>query len=88
MKQTITPERLLGEYIGTLRGICAWDIPEQLREKLERRAKELESLDVDGLKISGYLEEFNNSMKNPIKLTFPIYNKESGEDVFDITTMD
>ena len=35
MKQTITPERLLGEYIGTLRGTCAWDIPEQLKENLK-----------------------------------------------------
>jgi len=47
MKQTITPERLLGEYIGTLKGICAWDIPEQLREKLERRAKELQELQIE-----------------------------------------
>lgn len=47
MKQTITPERLLGEYIGTLTGICAWDIPEQLREKLERKAKELQELQIE-----------------------------------------
>lgn len=47
MKQTITPERLLGEYIGELNGICAWDIPEQLREKLERRVKELEELQIE-----------------------------------------
>lgn len=47
MKQTITPERLLGEYIGVLNGICAWDIPEQLREKLERRAKELQELQIE-----------------------------------------
>lgn len=47
MKHIITPERLLGEYIGTLTGICAWDIPEQLREKLERRAKELQELQIE-----------------------------------------
>ena len=47
MKQTITPERLLGEYIGELNGICAWDIPEQLREKLGRRAKELQELQIE-----------------------------------------
>ena len=47
MKQTITPERLLGEYIGELNGICAWDIPEQLREKLERRIMELQELQIE-----------------------------------------
>ena len=89
MSKTITPEILHGQFVGTLKGICAWDIPQQLKEKLERQIKELEGMDIDGLRIQGLLEDFNNSMKNPIKLTFPIYNKGLGnEDIYDTTSMD
>ena len=34
--------RLQGEYIGTLMGICAWGIPEALKERLEILIKVLE----------------------------------------------
>ena len=33
--------RIKGEFIGTLEGILWWDIPEELREKLENKIKEL-----------------------------------------------
>jgi hypothetical protein len=36
-------QRLLGEYEGTLKGILAWDIPEELKEKLRLKIKDLES---------------------------------------------
>lgn len=34
--------RVLGEFIGTLKGVCCWDIPNELKLKLERKIKELE----------------------------------------------
>lgn len=34
--------RTKGEFIGTLQGILWWDIPEELKEKLENKIKELE----------------------------------------------
>lgn len=34
--------RTKGEFIGTLHGILWWDIPEELKEKLENKIKELE----------------------------------------------
>jgi hypothetical protein len=34
--------RLLGEFIGTLKGICSNEIPEELKEKLRLKIKELE----------------------------------------------
>jgi len=35
--------RLKGEFCGTLIGICAWDIPAELKLKLESKIKELEN---------------------------------------------
>ncbi len=35
--------RLKGEYLGTLQGISAWNIPSELREKLMVIIKKLES---------------------------------------------
>lgn len=34
--------RVLGEFIGTLKGVCYWEIPNELKLKLERKIKELE----------------------------------------------
>ncbi len=34
--------RVQGEYIGTLKGILWWDIPNELKEKLKDRIVELE----------------------------------------------
>jgi hypothetical protein len=34
--------RTKGEFIGTLQAILWWDIPEELKEKLESKIKELE----------------------------------------------
>lgn len=39
---TATYNRLLGNFIGTLKGVCCWDIPDELKMKLERKIKELE----------------------------------------------
>lgn len=39
----ISYSRLLGEYIGTLKGIIHNDIPEDLKKKLETKIKELEN---------------------------------------------
>jgi hypothetical protein len=35
--------RLEGEYIGTLKGILWWDIPNELKERLKDRIVELEN---------------------------------------------
>lgn len=35
--------RIKGEFIGTLKGILCWDIPEELKQKLENKIKELEN---------------------------------------------
>ena len=37
--------RTKGEFIGTLQGILWWDIPEELKEKLEDKIKELKKDD-------------------------------------------
>jgi hypothetical protein len=34
--------RVQGEYIGTLKGILWWDIPNELKERLKDRIVELE----------------------------------------------
>ena len=39
--------RLEGEYIGTLKGIIWWDIPNELKEKLELLIAELENQNKD-----------------------------------------
>jgi hypothetical protein len=33
--------RLQGEFVGTLKGILWWDIPNELKVKIERRINEL-----------------------------------------------
>jgi hypothetical protein len=35
-------QKILGEFIGTLKGVCANEIPEELNEKLRLKIKELE----------------------------------------------
>lgn len=42
LKQNVNFPRLKGEFLGTLRGIVCWDIPEDLEEKLKVKIKELE----------------------------------------------
>jgi hypothetical protein len=39
--------RLEGEYIGTLKGILWWDIPNELKERLKDRIVELENQNKD-----------------------------------------
>ena len=41
-KLTIELATMQGLYIGTLRGILWWDLPEELRSNLEDRIKKLE----------------------------------------------
>ena len=36
-------QKLLGEYIGSLRGICCWDIPKDLKELLIEKIKKYEN---------------------------------------------
>jgi hypothetical protein len=38
-KLEIQANRLLGEFIGTLEGICYWEIPEELKKKVEELRK-------------------------------------------------
>ena len=41
-RMLILANQILGEFIGTLHGICAWDIPPELREKLREHIKDLQ----------------------------------------------
>lgn len=45
-KQTIKIIRLIGEWQGFLEGICLWDIPKELKEKLEARIELLKKTGV------------------------------------------
>ena len=46
-KLKIKLARVQGEYIGTLKGILWWDIPNKLKEKLEKLIVELENQNKD-----------------------------------------
>ncbi len=45
-KITLQANRLLGEFIGTLHGICYWDIPDQLKYKLQEQIKQLQNVKI------------------------------------------
>jgi len=38
--------RLNGDFIGTLKGITWWDIPNELKDKLDKKIVELEQIQV------------------------------------------
>ena len=46
-KLKIKLARVQGEYIGTLKGILWWDIPNKLKEKLEQSIVNLENQNKD-----------------------------------------
>lgn len=80
MSKTITPEILHGLFVGTLKGICAWGIPQQLKEKLERQIKELEETQVgnpllvnlEALPQSDFsVQDWIDSMKNTKSVHLP-----------------
>ena len=41
LKMLIGYNSLLGEFIGTLEGVCSWEIPEELKLKLQAHIEEL-----------------------------------------------
>ena len=43
-KQTIQICRLVGEWTGMLEGICMWEIPKELKVKLQKKIKELKAI--------------------------------------------
>jgi hypothetical protein len=43
LKQNIAFPRLLGEFVGTLKGLLLWDIPLKLKDILRAKLSELES---------------------------------------------
>lgn len=43
IKKDIEYARLLGEFVGTLTGITYWDIPKELKVKIEAKIQELEN---------------------------------------------
>lgn len=45
--ETLKANRLLGEFIGTLKGVCAWDIPQELRLKLQTKIEELSEVKIE-----------------------------------------
>jgi len=45
-KIILQANRLLGEFIGTLEGIRAWNIPKELDAKLENTLKELRNIQI------------------------------------------
>ena len=46
IKHIIEANRLLGEFIGTLEGICAWEIPDELKSKLQAKIEELQEIKI------------------------------------------
>jgi len=44
-KKKITAITLRDEFIGTLQGVCAWDIPKELKDKLLLKIEELKKLE-------------------------------------------
>lgn len=46
IKDEIGVNRLLGEFIGTLSGVMAWDIPEELKSKLQSKLDELNKIEI------------------------------------------
>lgn len=47
---TIEHNKIVGEFIGTLKGVCLWEIPDKLKVKLERQIKDLENSFVNEIK--------------------------------------
>ena len=45
-KLNIQANRLLGEFIGTLEGICLWEIPEELKLKLQTQLTALRKVKI------------------------------------------
>ena len=45
-KLKIEIARLKGDFIGTLKGITWWDIPNELKDKLDKKIVELEQIQV------------------------------------------
>lgn len=41
LKLTINLNRMIGEFTEMLEGICLWDIPKKLKDKLEIKIKKL-----------------------------------------------
>lgn len=44
LRKDISYNTLLGEFIGTLEGIICWDIPLELKQKLEKKIAELNKI--------------------------------------------
>ena len=42
----IQANRILGEFIGTLEGVCLWDIPEILQLKLKTKLTSLRKMKI------------------------------------------
>ncbi len=42
----IQSNKIIGEFIGTLSGICLWDIPDTLRSKLQLKIKDLKKITI------------------------------------------
>lgn len=66
--------RLLEEYQGTLEGILAWDIPPQLKQKIEDKIKELKAIPpkseiFEGATISPMLIDLTPQKENKRELT-------------------
>lgn len=45
-KLNIQANRLLGEFIGTLEGVCLWEIPEELKLKLQTQLTALREVKI------------------------------------------
>ena len=84
-KLEITATLLLGEYIGTLEGVCAWDISQELKLKLQTKIEELKKVKIISSKpdVSGSLpclRERNGGKqcKALCEGCFQLYKKERG----------
>lgn len=74
IKNSIDANRFLGEFIGTLKGVSLWDIPEELKIKLQNKIEELENIDIVAYNLPGMSKETEllnmlNQMEDKGRLT-------------------
>ena len=46
-KLILEHSRILGEFQGTLKAVLCWDVPQELKDKIQSKIKELEEIKVD-----------------------------------------
>jgi len=84
-KTNIQSSRLLGEFIGTLEGVCLWDIPEELKLKLQSKLTELRGAKIvsstsDVMEELPSDEEIDNAIWEGVEKDYA-YDRNKEEDI-------